>query len=64
MENQVHLHVQGISQTRALEEHHDSDYVLSENQLADPLTKPTSSLVNSTVFPQWGLVRLTSASSA
>ena len=31
-------------------------YVSSDRQLADPLTKPTSALINSTVFPQWGLV--------
>ena len=36
-------------------------YVSCENQLADPLTKPTSSLVNSIIFPQWGLVKLTPA---
>ena len=35
-------------------------YVSSEKQLADPLTKPTSKLVNSTIFPHWGLVSLTS----
>ena len=32
-------------------------YVSTEHQLADPLTKPTSALVNSIIFPQWGLVR-------
>ena len=31
-------------------------YVSSDRQLADPLTKPTSALINSTIFPQWGLV--------
>ena len=31
-------------------------YVSSDRQLADPLTKPTSSLINSTIFPLWGLV--------
>ena len=35
-------------------------YVSSDRQLADPLTKPTSALINSTIFPQWGLVVLTS----
>ena len=35
-------------------------YVSSEKQLADPLTKPTTKLVNSMIFPQWGLVSLTS----
>ena len=32
-------------------------YVSTEHQLADPLTKPTTALVNSIIFPQWGLVR-------
>ena len=31
-------------------------YVSTDRQLADPLTKPTSALVNSLIFPQWGLV--------
>ena len=31
-------------------------YVPTDKQLADPLTKPTSALVNSLIFPQWGLV--------
>ena len=31
-------------------------YVATDKQLADPLTKPTSALVNSLIFPQWGLV--------
>ena len=31
-------------------------YVSTDKQLADPLTKPTSALVNSNIFPQWGLV--------
>ena len=34
--------------------------VSSDRQLADPLTKPTSSLINSTIFPQWGLVVVSS----
>ena len=34
-------------------------HVSSEFQLADPLTKPTSSSINSIIFPQWGLVRFT-----
>ena len=32
-------------------------YVSTEHQLADPLTKSTTALVNSIIFPQWGLVR-------
>ena len=32
-------------------------HVSTEHQLADPLTKPTTALVNSIIFPQWGLVR-------
>ena len=35
-------------------------YVSSDRQRADPLTKPTSSLINSTIFPQWGLVVVSS----
>ena len=35
-------------------------YVSSDRQLADPLTKPTSSLASSTIFPQWGLVVVSS----
>ena len=31
-------------------------YVPTDLQLADPMTKPTSALINSTIFPQWGLV--------
>ena len=33
--------------------------VSTEFQLADPLTKPSSSSINSTIFPQWGLVSFT-----
>ena len=29
--------------------------MLEDRQLADPLTKPTSALINSLIFPQWGL---------
>ena len=32
-------------------------YVSIEHQLADPLTKPTTMLVKSIIFPNWGLVR-------
>ena len=28
-------------------------YVSTDRQQADPLTKPTSALVNSLIFPQW-----------
>ena len=31
-------------------------YVSTSHQLADPLTKPTSALINQTIYPQWGLV--------
>ena len=34
-------------------------HVSTEFQLADPLTKPTSSSINSMIFPQWGLVSFT-----
>ena len=34
-------------------------YVSTDHQLADPVTKPTSSLVNSIIFLQWGLVSFT-----
>ena len=33
-------------------------YVSTDRQLADPMTKPTTALVNSLIFPQWGLVSL------
>ena len=35
-------------------------YVSTDRQQADPLTKPTSALVNSLIFPQWGLVSFAS----
>ena len=35
-------------------------YVSTEHQLADPLTKPTTALVNLIIFSQWGLVRFLS----
>ena len=31
-------------------------HVSTEHQLADPLTNPTTVLVNSIIFPQWGFV--------
>ena len=34
-------------------------HVSTDHQLADPLTKPTSSSINSIIFPQWGLVSFT-----
>ena len=34
-------------------------HISTEFQLADPLTKPTSSSINSMIFPQWGLVSFT-----
>ena len=34
-------------------------YAPSDRQLADPLTKPTSAVINSTIFPHWGLVGFT-----
>ena len=33
-------------------------YVSTDRQLANPLTKPASALVNSLIFPQWGLRQL------
>ena len=34
-------------------------YVSTDHQLADPLTKPTSAMINSSIFPTWGLVSST-----
>ena len=34
-------------------------HISTEIQLADPLTKPTSSSINSIIFPQWRLVSFT-----
>ena len=31
-------------------------YVSTEKELADPLTKPTTSSINARLYPLWGLV--------